>query len=994
MNNLLNLTLTYVLICCVNQLFAQGPTPQYPGPGTSVGFATACPSPSGSDGVGSTGTGGPITADALGGAAGTSCNGGADFTVDVGAMFDNGATGFDVPVNLTNFQVDETAAYDLQITWFPSNNNNCGCGVCLDAQIDLGQATACGYFGSQADLGVFGLPAGPLNWGADVLGVPALIEYGDLCPNTQYDVFTAFTMNTSNADVFDPADDPANPNPADGDGDGCALDFDEIVSTNAALYFPIEGPFSIIGPGDRSPIELLSQTITIAAGSTCTDADVIYDVTADIDAGCFVETFGAKCSMGLELEVRLVEACAGLDISTGPLIADPTGCFTGVGFTGQIAISGADVCAALDCNAGAVFEIYAFHTFCEASDINGDGTGIDEIIGTIDLSTAFGDPAACCAPAVCTVDLTAPAAATGCDPNDGVGFAAPLDLATCSGADGPAPTGQVFDVYIYAPGGAPATAPMGYENTPIPSPAEFPDPFGDGNLAAVATDITCADAIGDIGLSNPTCDPFTFTFIYVPFDYTLDTDGDLVAEYPQDCQPVRVDYTVNPTLTAVIQSDASGTCGDVVAILQDAAVPPNDCAGTEMTVSCAALGNGAATDITLTDNGCGPYTIAGGACANCAGNPPCDLMAGEPTPPNDDVCLAGTEQPGDVVQGVIIDVIGVFGPPTTAQGNFTVVQDYVIADPVTGEIISVTSDAMLDLTGLAVGEQACISSFAYYLEVLELVGEFLEDQLCNTLCIPDPLDPLGPELCPGDLLPTFSCGDMLTDFADLLDLLNQLNNAQGLANVTFDDVVMLCETQVLTINVGDIVGVPGTPDVDLDLTLIPGLMTDGFCCDFSNQPHCLTVVDCSDIQPPVCMISNVGLSASVCTNPNATDDPADDTFVLTINPTGTDIGTTFTYDIGAGPVPANAYGTPITITLPADGASITVTITDDTDTTCTLVANINAPTECSTVPPVTDIPTLSQWGLITLMLMLMSYGAIAMSNSGVLSATLRRKEEE
>jgi len=45
-------------------------------------------------------------------------------------------------------------------------------------------------------------------------------------------------------------------------------------------------------------------------------------------------------------------------------------------------------------------------------------------------------------------------------------------------------------------------------------------------------------------------------------------------------------------------------------------------------------------------------------------------------------------------------------------------------------------------------------------------------------------------------------------------------------------------------------------------------------------------------------------------------------------------------------------------------------------------------------PPTTDIPTLSQWGLITLMLMLMSYGAVAMSNFGELAATLRRKEEE
>jgi len=58
-------------------------------------------------------------------------------------------------------------------------------------------------------------------------------------------------------------------------------------------------------------------------------------------------------------------------------------------------------------------------------------------------------------------------------------------------------------------------------------------------------------------------------------------------------------------------------------------------------------------------------------------------------------------------------------------------------------------------------------------------------------------------------------------------------------------------------------------------------------------------------------------------------------------------------------------------------------------------ATVNTADEaCSDAPPTTDIPTLSQWGLITLMLMLMSYGAVAMSNFGELAAILKRKEEE
>jgi len=58
-------------------------------------------------------------------------------------------------------------------------------------------------------------------------------------------------------------------------------------------------------------------------------------------------------------------------------------------------------------------------------------------------------------------------------------------------------------------------------------------------------------------------------------------------------------------------------------------------------------------------------------------------------------------------------------------------------------------------------------------------------------------------------------------------------------------------------------------------------------------------------------------------------------------------------------------------------------------------ATVNTADEgCSDVPPPADVPTLSQWGLIALMLSLMSYGAIAMSNFGELAAILRRKQEE
>lgn len=145
----------------------------------------------------------------------------------------------------------------------------------------------------------------------------------------------------------------------------------------------------------------------------------------------------------------------------------------------------------------------------------------------------------------------------------------------------------------------------------------------------------------------------------------------------------------------------------------------------------------------------------------------------------------------------------------------------------------------------------------------------------------------------------------------------------------------------------------------------------------------------------VCTLANLGLSAGACDDAGTTapDNSADgdDTFVLTINPTGTDLGTTYT--ISGGATGTGMYGTPFTVTLPADGSTISITVTDDMDTACTLTTDITAPAPCSLDIPPADIPTLSQWGLIALSLMLMSYGAIAMSNFGELAAILRRKEE-
>jgi len=351
-----------------------------------------------------------------------------------------------------------------------------------------------------------------------------------------------------------------------------------------------------------------------------------------------------------------------------------------------------------------------------------------------------------------------------------------------------------------------------------------------------------------------------------------------------------------------------------------------------------------------------PYCTALTACAEPV---VCDLMAGEPVPPNATICATGTASMGEPEQAVL-DVTAVFGPPVSGVTSNTTVQDYVVVDLATSEIISVSSTAMLDLSDAAIGDMACVYSFSYYLELVELLAAGINDQICNVLCLPDPNDPLNQQ-CVADLIPGYTCGDTPTDIAGLLDLLNMINQAQGLTDVTFADVQMLCATQMLTIDVGAILGVPGTPPANIDLTLIPGLMGDGFCCDFSNDPHCVFVVDCSVIQPPECTITSI-IAASTCA-------AGDANYSVTVTVIGADASVMI--DGGAGPVPASTT----IFTYPA-GTSYTVTVTDS-ENFCTF-GPFTGQEDCIVDPdqPTTDIPTLSQWGLITLAMLLMIVGSL------------------
>jgi len=129
----------------------------------------------------------------------------------------------------------------------------------------------------------------------------------------------------------------------------------------------------------------------------------------------------------------------------------------------------------------------------------------------------------------------------------------------------------------------------------------------------------------------------------------------------------------------------------------------------------------------------------------------------------------------------------------------------------------------------------------------------------------------------------------------------------------------------------------------------------------------------------VCSIT-VSISNYACDDGGTPDDPADDmvTFDYTVvDNNGT--GTTWTSNQGDAGV---AYGTTIPVgPVLADGTTWSVMVNDDGDTACTSSANIVL-SDCA---PVENIPTVGEWGLIIL--------GLLMSITAIVGIRQRREEE-
>jgi len=112
----------------------------------------------------------------------------------------------------------------------------------------------------------------------------------------------------------------------------------------------------------------------------------------------------------------------------------------------------------------------------------------------------------------------------------------------------------------------------------------------------------------------------------------------------------------------------------------------------------------------------------------------------------------------------------------------------------------------------------------------------------------------------------------------------------------------------------------------------------------------------------------VGASSFTCKDNETIYDPLDDTaditFVVMSN------GSSWTSDVAIGGITAGTDGMMLTETGVAAGTVITVVFTSDDDQDCTFTLEYTVP-DCAL-----QIPTLSQWGLISLALLLMIVGSL------------------
>ena len=179
------------------------------------------------------------------------------------------------------------------------------------------------------------------------------------------------------------------------------------------------------------------------------------------------------------------------------------------------------------------------------------------------------------------------------------------------------------------------------------------------------------------------CDPFTAQIAFVAGSLAADGTFTPFDDGMGGSCFQTVNYTENPALTAQLVSEDPANCGDLVAALFgiDAATGlPVECAGTQMTATCAAAGDGVAPVVSfpVDPNGCYPaQDVTGTICAGCVVVCEDEIM-GQVTSDDPACALAGVDviirdDMGNIVATLTTDAAGNYDstPTVFPCGSYT-----------------------------------------------------------------------------------------------------------------------------------------------------------------------------------------------------------------------------------------------------------------------------------------------------------------------------------
>ena len=875
MKNIFKLLFTCLLMLSLNLVFAQG-TVMYPGSG--IGFDSGCGYPN-------AGVVNPSTSDML---AGGTC--GATHTVNQAGLVET-ATGFDLTgYELLNFDIDDDGIYGFRMFYGPQNN--C-CTICFDFALNLDQNTPCAQFGPQTDLSVFGY-APPIDFGQDVFNQD-LIPYTNMCPNTEYFV-NYQPLQLSTDDTSDP------------DGNDCGFDDSAIVSTGTLS----EG--TIIAPGTRDPLLINSTTLTVAVGTDCQSPEILIDFSAEVLAGCTAFGTDRACSQGLELEIRSVNFACGDIFTSGPILNDPTACFVGVAgmpLTGQISLgTGVTACDILACDPAATVELYATYLFCEADDVNGDGSGNDEAVFSIDLASVLaGIDCTNCAACEITPD---PATNILCNDN-GTAFDTTDDMFT-------------FDILVNG------------SNTNAGASGTFTDDQG-----TVATSYGTTVSYGPFPISGG-----AITVNFTDVDDEMCT-ASITATPPATCSNAACTITPDPATNIVC--DDNGTPFDpsddrfTFDILVNGS---NTDPAASNTFNDDQGNNGIAYGMTVSY---GPFPISGGnimvtftdADAPTSAACTATMMGAAPATCSDATCVITP----DVATNIVCDDNDTPADPTDDVFTFDILVNGSNTDPAASN----TFNDDQNNNGIAYGMTVSYGPFP--ISGGPIVVTFTDADApaavgCTATMMANP-----PATCSGsectitpDAATNIVCDDADTpddpsDDTFTFDILVNGNSTFPGATNTFND------------DQGNTGIAYGTTVSYGPFQISAGNITVTFTD--ANEASCTAMMmatapaTCSGSE---CTITPDAATNIVCDDAGTPDDPSDDTFTfdILVNGNSTFPGATNTFNDDQGNT-GIAYGTTVSYgSYPISGGNITVMFTDADEASCTGMMMATAPATCSAGP--------------------------------------------